>query len=89
MHSKIKRLVGPIGAPTKPEFSEEFALADFLESEIFQTSDLSKPIQFSTLGSLRQVLERIPNGRVSKECIDFIESLLVVDRCSPKLASYL
>ncbi len=77
--AKIQRLVGPLGAPIKAEFEEEFALADFLESETFQRSEPSEPAPFIDVGSLRQVLEQIPNGRVSKECMDFIESLLVID----------
>ncbi|KAI9674438.1 MAG: hypothetical protein M1817_001776 [Caeruleum heppii] len=77
--AKIQRLVGPLGAPIKPEYGEEFATADFLESETFQLPGSSEPTPFIRLGSIRQELERIPDGPVSEECVDFIESLLVVD----------
>jgi len=77
--AKIKRLVGPLGAPVKPEYGEEFAAADFLESKPFQLSESSEPAPFITVGSIRQELEQIPDGRVTNECIDFIASLLVID----------
>jgi len=77
--AKIKRLVGPLGAPFKAEYGEEFAAADFLESETFQLSESSEQTPFITVRSIRQELEQIPDGRVTKECIDFIESLLVID----------
>lgn len=69
----------PSSDTVKPKFDEEFATADFLESETFQLSESSEPTPFITVGSIIQELERIPNGRVSKECMDFFESLLVVD----------
>ena len=77
--AKIKRLVGPLGAPVKAEFEEEFAVADHLESETFQLPESSERVPFIGVGSLRQKMEQIPNGRVSQECMDFIESLLVID----------
>ncbi len=81
---KIKRLVGPLGSPVKPEFGEEFAAADFLESETFKLSESSESTPFISVGPIRQELERIPSGRVSKECMDFVESLLVIDHRSPR-----
>jgi len=77
--AKIKRLVGPLGVPVKPEFGEEFATADFLDSETFHLPDHPDPIAFIGLGSIRQELEKAANNRISGECMNFIESLLVID----------
>ncbi|KAL3423079.1 hypothetical protein PVAG01_04826 [Phlyctema vagabunda] len=77
--AKIKRLVGPIESPVKPEYAEDFETADYLESESFQTPEMTERMNFITVGTIRQELERLPVGTISKECIDFIESLLVVD----------
>ncbi|KAI9755845.1 MAG: hypothetical protein M4579_004127 [Chaenotheca gracillima] len=77
--AKIKRLIGPLGPPVKPEFEEEFAVADILESETYQPTGSAEPVPFITLGTIRQELEKLPHGEVSEECMDFIEHLLVID----------
>ena len=77
--AKIKRLIGPLGAPVKAEFEEEFAVADYLESETFQLPESSESVSFIGVGSLRHMLEQVPKGRVSRDCMDFIEALLVID----------
>jgi serine/threonine protein kinase len=77
--AKMKRLVGPIDPPVKPEYAEDFETADYLESESFQTPEMNKRKKFITVGTIRQELERLPADTISKECIDFIESLLIID----------
>ena len=77
--AKIKRLVGPINLPIKPEYAEDFDTADYLESESFQTSEMTERRKFITVGTIRQELERLAAATISKECIDFIESLLIID----------
>jgi serine/threonine protein kinase len=77
--AKINRLVGPIEPPIKPEYAEDFKMADYLELESFQTLEMTEGRKFITVGTMRQELERLPMNIISKEYIDFIESLLIID----------
>ena len=77
--AKIKRLVGPIDPPVKSEYAEDFETADYLESESFQTPEMTERRKSITVGTIRHDLEGLPAGTISKECIDFIESLLIID----------
>ena len=74
------RLVGPVGAPdpAKTEIFDEFALAEFLEKETFIHPETGKEEKFVKLRTIRQELEAV-DGPIDSGCIDFIESLLVVD----------
>ena len=78
--AKMIRLVGPIGEPetTNTDLEDEFAVAEFLERETFVHPDTGKVERFINVGTIRQELEAA-EGPVDKDCIDFIESLLVVD----------
>jgi serine/threonine protein kinase len=71
--------VGPIEPPIKPEYAEDFKMADYLELESFQTLEMTEGRKFITVGTMRQELERLPMNIISKEYIDFIESLLIID----------
>jgi serine/threonine protein kinase len=77
--AKIIRLVGPIEPPARAEFHEEFATAAYLEQGTFVHPDTGKEERFVQLGTIRQELEAVPGPKIEKGCIDFIESLLVVD----------
>ena len=78
--AKLKQLVGPIDPPVKPEYAEDFETADYLESEWFQPPEMTYRRKFITVGTIRQELGRLPADTISKECIDFIESLLIIDQ---------
>lgn len=71
--------MGQIGHPVKSEYVEDFETADYLESESFQTPEMTERRRFITVGTIRQELEQLPVGTISKECVDFIESLLIID----------
>ena len=73
------RLVGPLGNPAKQDFAEEFATAEFLEKEMFVNPATLKKESFIKLGTIRQELESVPGPKIEGGCIDFIQSLLVVD----------
>ena len=77
--AKIGRLVGPIEPPIDSKYEEEFAVAEYLESNTFRhpTDGLERP--FITVGTLRQRLESITAPKVSPELLDFIDFLLIVD----------
>lgn len=77
--AKIRRLVGPIEPPVDSKYEEEFALAEYLETSTFRHQEDSSEIQFITVGTLRQELEKISAPKVSPELLDFIEFLLVLD----------
>jgi len=77
--AKVKRLVGPLKPAVNSEYMDEFEAADILESETFQTANMSEPRKFITSGTLRQELESVPSEYISTECMDFIESLLIID----------
>jgi serine/threonine protein kinase len=47
--------------------------------ESFQTLEMTEGRKFITVGTMRQELERLPADTISKEYIDFIESLLIID----------
>ena len=71
--------MGPIDPPVKPEYAEDFETADYLESESFQTPEMTEQRRFITVGIIQREIERLPADTISKECIDFIESLLIID----------
>ena len=78
--AKIRRLIGPLNPPiNNPDYQEEFLLADHLESTSFEHPDTKLETQFIKVGTLLQELEQLPGPKVSKELIEFIEYLLVVD----------
>ncbi|KAI9749691.1 MAG: hypothetical protein M4579_006781 [Chaenotheca gracillima] len=73
------QLVGPFEDPPRPEFGEEFAKAEFLEKETFVHPSTGVEERFVKLGTIRQELEAVPGPRIDNGCIDFVESLLVMD----------
>lgn len=77
--AKVIRLIGPLDDPVKPEYGEEFATAVFLEKETFVHPTTGAEERFVKLGTIRQELEAVPGQHIEKGCIDFIESLLVMD----------
>ncbi len=77
--AKMIRLVGPLDDPVKPEYGEDFATAVFLEKESFVHPTTGVKEEFVKLGTIRQELEAVPGQNIEKGCIDFIESLLVMD----------
>lgn len=78
--AKLMRLVGPIGNPdpSKTDIVDEFALAEYFEKGTFVHPQTGVEEKFIKVGSIRQELEKVA-GPIEGECIDFIESLLVVD----------
>jgi serine/threonine protein kinase len=78
--AKLIRLVGPIGAPgpSKTNIVDEFALAEYFERGTFVHPQSGKEEGFIKVGNIRQELEKV-EGPIELECIDFVESLLVVD----------
>ena len=64
--AKLKQLVGPIDPPVKPEYAEDFETADYLESEWFQTPEMTERRKFITVGTIRQELGRLPADTISK-----------------------
>jgi len=77
--AKVKRLVGPLKPAVNSDYMNEFEAADILESETFQTANMSEPRKFITSGTLRAELESLPSEYISTECMDFFESLLIID----------
>ena len=77
--AKIRRLVGPVEPPVDSKYEEEFAVAEYLETNTFRYQDDSSETPFITVGTLRQELERMSGPMVSPELLDFIDFLLVVD----------
>lgn len=77
--AKIQRLVGPIAPPVKAEYVDDFEIAGYIESETFQIPDSTERRAFITVGTIRQELEKLPVDTISPACIDFIESLLIID----------
>jgi serine/threonine protein kinase len=75
----VKRLVGPLSPPVKLEYVDEFEAADVLESQTFQTPEMTEPREFITTRTVREELEKLPSESISMECMDFIQSLLVID----------
>lgn len=63
--AKIAKLIHPLAPSEHPDFKEEYLIA-----QAFLKIDRVK------VGTLRQELEKL---RVSTECIDFIEHLMVYD----------
>ena len=78
--AKIRRLIGPLDPPIdNPDYQDEFAVAEVLESTTFEHPDTKMETRYITVGTLRQELEKLPGPKVSPELIDFIGYLLVVD----------
>jgi serine/threonine protein kinase len=73
------RLVGPLEKPVAPEYEEEFDIARGLANSTFTNPVTGLEEQYIKLGTVRQELEKVSGGKIEKGCIDFIESLLVVD----------
>lgn len=82
--AKLMRLVGPIGTPdpSKTGIVDEFALAEYFEKGTFVNPQTGREESFIKVGSIRQELEKV-EGPIEQGCIDFIESLLVVDPMRP------
>ncbi len=78
--AKLMRLVGPIGTPdpSKTDIVDEFALAEYFEKGTFVHPQTGLEESSIKVGSIRQELEKL-EGPIERGCIDFIESLLVVD----------
>lgn len=77
--AKIIRLIGPLEPPIVPEYEDEFDIAVGLERGAFTHPETGLDEQFIKLGTIRQELENVSGSKVETECIDFIESLLVLD----------
>lgn len=84
--AKIRRLVGPIEQPVDPKYEEELFLAEYLEKGSFRQQADSFGRPFINVGTLRQELERLSAPRVSRELLDFIEYLLVLDHTKRRTA---
>lgn len=85
--AKIRRLIGPLDPQTNPEFEEDFAVAEYLESNTFEHPETKSNVQFLNVGTLRQELEQLPGPKVSPDLVDFIEHLLVIDHTKRPTAS--
>lgn len=85
--AKIRRLIGPLGSLTNPEFEEDFAVAEYLESCTFIHPDTNLKVRFLNVGTLRQELDHLPGPKVSPDLVDFIEYLLVIDHTKRPTAS--
>lgn len=74
------RLVGPIGDPdpSKLDIVDEFALAEYFEKGTFVRPETGLEERYIKVGTIGQELEKA-EGPIERECIEFIESLLVVD----------
>ena len=75
------RFAGALEDPIKPEYGEECATADFLERVTFihpATGVEEKSIKLEQSPGVKE-LEAVPGQKIDVSCIDFIESLLVVD----------
>ncbi|KAG4429508.1 hypothetical protein IFR05_015010 [Cadophora sp. M221] len=77
--AKIIRLVGPMEQPVRPEYAEEFAMAEYLERETFVHPEKGVKERFIKVGTIREELENIPGKKIENRCLEFIESLLVLD----------
>jgi hypothetical protein len=77
--AEIRRLVGPIEPSVNSSYKQEFALAEYLETNSFKPQDDSPKTLYITIGTLRQELEKISAPKVSPELLDFIEFLLIID----------
>lgn len=78
--AKLMRLVGPIGMPdpSKVDILDEFALAEHFDKATFVHPQTGQEERYIKVGSIREELEKV-EGPIERGCIDFIESLLVVD----------
>lgn len=77
--AKLIRLIGPLEKPVVPEYEEEFDIAVGLERGTFIHPETSLDEQIIKLGTIRQELKNVPGSKIETGCIDFIESLLVLD----------
>ena len=78
--AKLIRLVDPIGTPdpSKTDIDDEFALAEYFEKGTFVHLRSGLEESFINVGSIRKELMKV-EGPIELGCIDFIESLLIVD----------
>lgn len=65
--------------PVRAEYMEEFAVADYLAKETSVHPETGVTESFIKVGTLRQDLEKIPGMKIDRDCLDFIESLLILD----------
>jgi serine/threonine protein kinase len=77
--AKFIRLMGPLEKPVIPKYEEEFDIAVGLERGTFFRPETGLDEQFIKFGTIRQELKHVPGSKIETGCIDFIESLLVLD----------
>lgn len=77
--AKIRRLVGPIDPPVRPEHEDDFKLAKHLETSSFKPQDGSPERPFINVGTIRQQLEKISSPKIPPALLDCIDYLLVID----------
>jgi serine/threonine protein kinase len=77
--AKLIRPIGPPEKPVVPEYEEEFDIAVGLERGTLIHPETGLDEQFIKLGTIRQELKNVPGSKTETGCIDFIESLLVLD----------
>jgi serine/threonine protein kinase len=77
--AKLILLIGLLEKPVVPEYEEEFDIAVGLERGTFIHPETGLDEQFIKLGTIRQELKNVPGSKIETGCIDFIESLLVLD----------
>lgn len=54
-------------------------MAEYLERETFVHPETGVRERFIKVGTIREELEKIPGKQIGNGCLDFIESLLVLD----------
>ena len=64
--AKMIRLLGPIEQPEKPEYADEFAMAEYLEKETYVHPETGVKEKFIKLGTIRQELQKIPGKPIDK-----------------------
>lgn len=84
---KIIRLVGSFEEPTVIDMIPEWRLAHSLEKSEYEHPKTGLMEKYIKVKSLREELEQLPRELCSEECIDFIESLLILDHTKRPKAS--
>lgn len=77
--AKIQRLVGPLGEPAKPQYSKQLTMGNYFEKSTFVHPDTGITRPYIQVGTIRQELEKLPSKKIDPTCLDFIESLLVIN----------
>lgn len=78
--AKLSRLIGPISSfDIKPEYEAEFRVAAYLLSETYKDPQTGLKTPFINNGTLRDELAKFPGPEVSRETIEFLEYLLIVE----------